>query len=743
MKASTRLLGQPVSRVDGRAKVTGEARYAAEFHVPGLIYGQVVSSTIARGRIKKIDASEALQLQGVLQVFTHENRPRLAWFDRSYRDDDSPSGSPFRPLADDKIVYSGQPIALVVAETFELARHAASLVRIEYEVHSHETDLRARRDKAYVPAQGKDGFEPPPKPRGHADKAFAKAAVQIDAEYESAVEHHNPMEPHASTVIYGDDGSLTIYDKTQGVQNSQKYVSNVFNLSKDEVHILSPFVGGAFGSGLRPQYQLFMAVMAARELKRSVRVSLTRQQMFTFGHRPATLQRVALGAAQDGTLEAVIHEAVGETSRFEDYIEVVVNWAGMLYQCDNVRLDYKVAQLDCYTPLDMRAPGAVLGVYALECAMDELAHRAGLDPLALRLKNYAERDQNKDKPFSSKELRACYHQGAERFGWARRSPAPRSMREGKQLVGWGMATGIWDAMQQPSSAKAVLSIDGKLTVSSATSDIGTGTYTVMTQIAAETLGLRIQDVTFKLGDSSLPMAPMEGGSWTVASVGSAVKEACEKVREHLFKFARKVEGSPLAKARPEEVVFTEGCIRLAAEPDKAVTLTQAMRQGGVLSLEEEALAVPDPKQLQYTRSTHSAVFAEVKVDEDFGTVRVTRVVSAIAGGRILNPKTARSQILGAVVWGIGMALEEETAIDQTLGRFMNHNLAEYHVPVHADVRGIEVLFVDEDDSIVNPLGAKGLGEIGIVGVAAAIANAVFHATGKRVRSLPITLDKLL
>jgi xanthine dehydrogenase YagR molybdenum-binding subunit len=743
MSASSTQLGQPVSRVDGRAKVTGEAKYAAEFHVPGLTYGQVVSSTIARGRIKSIDMREALALPGVLQVFTHENRPRLAWFDRSYRDDDAPSGSPFRPLADDKIVYSGQPVALVVAETFELARHAASLVRIEYDVHGHETDLHARRGKAYEPSQGKGGFEPPPKPRGHADKAFSKAAVQIDAEYTSPVEHHNPMEMHASTVIYEDDGSLTIYDKTQGVQNSQKYVSNVFNLPKEQVHVLSPFVGGAFGSGLRPQYQLFLAVMAARELKRPVRVVLTRQQMFTFGHRPATLQRVALGASADGTLEAIIHEAVGETSRFEDYIEVVVNWAGMLYRCDNFRFDYKVAQLDCYTPLDMRAPGAVLGVYALECAMDELAHKAGVDPLALRLQNYSERDQNKDKPYSSKELRACYQQGAERFGWARRNPAPRSMREGKQLVGWGMATGIWDAMQQPSSARAVLSIDGKLTVSSATSDIGTGTYTVMTQIAAETLGLRVEDVTFKLGDSSLPMAPIEGGSWTVASVGSAVKQACEKVREQLFKFARKVDGSPLAKARLEDVSFSGGAIRLTAAPDQAVTLTQAMRQGEVLSLTEEALAIPDPKQQQYTRCTHSAVFAEVKVDEDFGTVRVTRVVSAIAGGRVLNPKTARSQVLGGIVWGIGMALQEETAIDQTLGRFMNHNLAEYHVPVNADVQGLEVLFVDEEDAIVNALGAKGLGEIGIVGVAAAIANAVFHATGKRVRSLPLTLDKLL
>ena len=737
-------LGVPVSRVDGRAKVTGEARYAGEFNVPGLLYGQVVSSTIARGRIKRIDTSEALRVPGVLQVFTHENRPHLPWFDRKYRDDDAPKkGSPLRPLYDDQVVYSGQPVALVVAETFELARHAATLVRIDYAADSHETDLRARRGKAYDPGKAKDGYEPPPKPWGHPDKALKKAAVQVDVEYESPVEHHNPMEPHASTVIVEDDGTFTLYDKTQGVLNSQTYVCNVFDLPKEQVRVLSPFVGGAFGSGLRPQYQLFLAVMAARELKRSVRVTLSREQMFTFGHRPATLQRVALGAAEDGTLEALIHEAVGETSRFEDYVENVVNWGSMLYRCDNVRHDYKVAQLDCYTPLDMRAPGAALGVYALECAMDELARALRMDPIALRLKNYAERDQNKDKPYSSKELRACYQQGADRFGWVRRTPEPRSMRDGRQLVGWGMATGIWDAMQQPASAKAVLGLDGKLTVSSATSDIGTGTYTVMTQIAADTLGLRVEDVTFKLGDSSLPFAPLQGGSWTASSVGSAVKEVCEKLREQLFDFARRMKGSPLAKASLEDVSFAEGHVRLTAAPARVVSLVEAMRHGGVLHLEEKSLATPSPRQLEYTRSTHSAVFVEVKVDEELGTVRVTRVVSAIAAGRILNPKTARSQILGGVVWGLGMALEEETAIDQKLGRFINHNLAEYHVPVHADVHDIDVIFVDEEDTVVNPLGAKGLGEIGIVGVAAAISNAIFHATGKRVRSLPITLDKLL
>src|SRR5919198_465474 len=397
-----RYIGQPQNRVDGRAKVTGAAKYAAEFNVPNLLYGYVVSSAIAKGKITKIDAERALALEGVIQVFTHENRPRTACFDRSHKDDLAPPGSPFRPLYDENVVYSAQPIALVVAENFELARYAASLVRVEYKAEPHETDLNKKREEGYKPKE-REFIPPPPKPRGNPEEALANAAVRHEAEYSQPVEHHNPMETHASTVVYEADGKLTIYDKTQGVQNCQKYISNVFDLSRDNVRVLSPFVGGAFGSGLRPQYQLFLAVMAARELKRSVRVTLTRQQMFTFGHRPQTVQRIVLGAAADGTLEALRHEAFAETSRFEDYTEQVVNWSGTLYHCKNVTLGYKVAQLDLYTPSDMRAPGAAWGLFALESAMDELAYELRMDPLELRLKNYAEKDLITDKRFSSKE----------------------------------------------------------------------------------------------------------------------------------------------------------------------------------------------------------------------------------------------------------------------------------------------------------------------------------------------------
>ncbi|MCB5173954.1 xanthine dehydrogenase family protein molybdopterin-binding subunit [Microvirga lenta] len=744
MQQPTGYIGTPQSRVDGRAKVTGEAKYAAEFDAPDLAYGIVVTSAIAKGRIKSVDTSAALAVAGVLQVFTHENRAKTAWFDRNFRDETAPPGSPFRPLYDDRVIYSAQPIALVVAEEFEIAAYAASLVRVEYETETHMTDLDVKRHEAYVPPRKRSNVKPPPSPRGDAEGAFAQAPLKVHAEYRVAIEHHNPMETHASTVVYEQDGTLTIHDKTQGAQNSQSYVSSVFGLSSSQVRVVTPFVGGAFGSGLRPQYQLFLAVMAALELKRSVRVVLTRDQMFTFGYRPLTIQTISLGANPDGKLVSLMHDAVQTTSTFEDYQEVVVNWSNLLYHCDNVKLTYKLAQVDTYTPIDMRAPGAALGVTAIETAMDELAYATGIDPIELRLRNYAETDEADNKSFTSKELRACYQLGAERFGWARRSPEPRSMRDGRELVGWGMASGVWEAVMQKTAARAVLTRDGKLEVASATTDIGTGTYTILTQIAAETLGLRMEDVTTKIGDSDLPKSPVEGGSWTAASAGSAVQKACLSVRETLFKHARQMDESPLANASIEQVMFADGRICLMNDPSAAVTFAEAMQASGVDKVEAEENASPGLlASMRYSGYSHSAIFAEVKVDEELGIIRVTRIVNAVAAGTILNPKTARSQILGGVVFGIGMALEEESLLDHNLGRFMNHNLAEYHVPVNADVFDIDVIFVLEHEDKLNSLGVKGLGEIGVVGTAAAIGNAIYHATGKRIREYPITIDKLL
>jgi xanthine dehydrogenase YagR molybdenum-binding subunit len=728
-------IGTPTSRVDGRAKVTGEAKYAGEFNVENLAYGYIVESTIPKGRITRIDISDAMNVGGVIAVLTHKNRPPLAAKDSAWKDDVAPEkGSPFRPLYDDKIMFSGQPIALVLAEQWEIARYAASLVRIETEAEAHVTDLLAQRDTAFV-------VDKPGKPHGNADKAYAAANVRHQAEYFIPSEHHNPMELYASTVAWDGDGKLTVYDKTQGVQNVQRYVCSVFDMKSDDVRVISPYVGGAFGSGLRPQYQVVLAVLAARALQRSVRLMLTRQQMYGLGYRPATIERLALGANAGGTLDAISHEAIAMTSQFEEFFRNDTGWAALLYKSANAKYVHELVRLDVPTSCDMRGPGAATGVYALESAMDELAVALKLDPIELRLRCYSDKDQNADVPYSSKQLRECYRQGAEAFGWSKRDPAPRSMRDGSELVGWGMATGVWEALQMPTAARIALTANGHAEVSCAASDIGTGTYTILAQVAADVLGLPIDNISIKLGDSTLPQAPVEGGSWMAASASHAVVTTAEAVRKELLKLAKKIKDSPLAEAKLADVVLADGKIVSKKDASRAVAIADAMRHGAMDRIEKEETN-SFKEDSKYARNTHSAIFAEVKIDEQIGIIRVTRIVSAVAAGRILNTKTAHSQIMGGVVWGIGMALFEETLYDHKFGRIMNANIAEYHVPVNADVHDIKVIFVDEPDQIVNPMGIKGLGEIGIVGVAAAIANAIYHATGKRVRDLPITLDKL-
>ncbi len=575
MSTRQNLVGTAQRRVDGRAKVTGVARYAAEFAATDLLHGAVVSSAIAKGKIKRIDAKAAAAVPGVVKVYTHENRPRTAWFDSAYQDEVAPPGHPFRALYSDTIMFSGQPVALVVADDFETATYAASLVEVTYDAEAPNTDLDAERPRAYVPPKKRSGIEPPPKPRGHAEKAYAAAPVKVQQEYRVGVEHHNPMEPHATTVVWEGDGRITVHDKIQGVTNTQGYLKGVFGLSDDKVRVVSPFIGGAFGAGLRPQYQLFLAVLASLDQKRSVRVVLTRDQMFTFGHRPLAIQTVSLGAGTDGVLTSIMHDSIQETSTFEDYQENQVNWSGLLYKCDNTKLTYELAKLDTYTPADMRAPGAVLGLFALEAAMDELAVATGVDPVELRLRNYiADVDQNTGKALTSKALRDCYLQGAERFGWSKRDARPRSMRDGRELVGWGMATGVWEAMMQKTSARATLTADGRLEVATASADIGTGTYTILTQLGADALGLGMDDVTAKLGDSTLPYSPLEGGSWTAASAGTAVQMACETVREQVFKLARQLDGSPLANQDLDHVTFRT----VASRHQRSVTLGIADRR---------------------------------------------------------------------------------------------------------------------------------------------------------------------
>lgn len=746
MQSSTQTrIGDSLNRIDGPAKVTGQARYAGEHTTPDLLYGWIASSAIPRGRVLAVHDDAARAVEGVVEIITHRNRPHVAWFDVSYKDQVSNPGSPFRPLYDSEIHFSGQPLALVVAETLEAARHAASLVSFEYEETNFNTDFEKALPESFEPWRKRSSFSGP-KNRGDADGAFESASLQVAGEYHMPAHYHNPMEPHAATAIWSPDG-LTVYDKTQGSQNVQSYLVSVFGLDAEKVRVLNPYVGGAFGSGLRPQYQVFLAVLAAKMLERSVRVTMTRQQMFTHVHRPRVVQSIKLGASADGSLSAIVNEAVGATSRNENYMEIVVNWGLMAYACENARGEYRLAPLDTSTPGDMRAPGAATGMTLFEMAMDEMAAAANMDPLQFRLVNYTDIDAMNGTPWTSKALRECYEEGARAFGWEARSAAPRSMRDGSELVGWGMATGMWDAMYTKSSARVRLTANGECEVALAASDIGTGTYTILAQIAADSLGLPIDRIHVKIGDSSLPMAPIQGGSWTAASCGTAVQIACRSVGKKLLAAERRRQNSRLAQLEDDEIVFEDGALRSATNADLRVPIGEIMSVAALETVEAEGEAATGLaekiSEMRKSRNVHSAVFAEVKIDEELAVVRVTRIVIACAAGRIINPKTARSQILGGVVMGVGMALHEEAFMDHRFGRPMNHNFAEYHVPVNADIHDVEIIFVHEPDTEVNPLGVKGVGELGIVSTAAAIANAIYHATGKRVRDLPITIDKLI
>ncbi|MGE8445719.1 MAG: xanthine dehydrogenase family protein molybdopterin-binding subunit [Comamonas sp.] len=726
-----RYLGKGTTRVDGVAKVTGKAKYTAEFQVPHAAYGFVVLSTVAKGRITAIDTREAEQAAGVVRVFTHLNAGRLG---KAPAADAEPQWA--WPLQSDRVFFNGQPIALVVAESYEQARHAARLVKASYQSEAHTTALESVLDKA------KPSSDNTP-PRGDPDKALQAAAVKVDAEYHIPINHHNPIEPHAAIALWEGD-KLTVFDKTQEVYGVQKHLAEGLGVPAENIRVVSPFVGGAFGSSLKPNYYPSLTAMAARELKRPVKLVLTRAQMFTaHGYRPQTIQKVRLGADAHGKLQAMVQEAFHNTSSFETFSDNTTGFLKQVYACENLNMPLKVAATDLATPTWMRAPGAVSGMFALESAMDELAYALKMDPMELRLVNYAEVDPESGKPFSSKALRECYRLGAEKFGWKNRKPEPRSMRDGKLLVGWGMASSVWGAMQMPASAKITFRPDGTATVSSATSDIGPGTYTVMTMIAAEFLGLQLDQVSFELGDTRQPKAPAQGGSWTTSSVGTAVRGAALAITAKLLALAQRDAHSPLQGASADDVEMLDGRLQRKSDTARGVDIAGLMRSTGTDEITEVYKSTPSPERDKYASLAHGAQFVEVKVDPDLGTVQVTRVIEITACGKILNPLASHSQEIGGVVWGIGMALEEGTEVDHRTGRFMNANLQHYHVPVNADIHAIETVFVEEDDTIVNPLGVKGMGELGMVGIPAAIANAVYHATGKRIRSLPITPDKLL
>ncbi|MGI8494150.1 MAG: xanthine dehydrogenase family protein molybdopterin-binding subunit [Pyrinomonadaceae bacterium] len=735
-------IGKETSRVEGAAKVTGKAKYAAEFPVSNVAHGFLVMSEIAKGAITKMDASEAEKQSGVIKIISHENAPKLAFTDKSDKDEMAPEGKPFRPFYTDKILFSNQPIALVVAETFEQARFAANLVKVEYKEEKHSTDLLENLDRKKPVPPTDDKQKQQEKPRGNPEKAFEDAKVKLEAEYTIPFEHHNPIEPHAAIALWNKD-KLTIFDKSQYVYNVRNHLASIFGIDEENVNVISLFVGGAFGSSLRPNYYPMVAALAAKEVNRPVKLVYTRRQMFTgHGYRPFTWQKVKLGADKKGKLDSIIHITVNNTSSFEEYNDSANHFTRLLYACENVATPKRIVKTDLATPFAMRAPGAVSGMFALECALDELAYKLEIDPLELRLINYAEKDPESGKPFSSKELKKCYSKAAEKFGWKKRSPKPRSMRDGKYLIGMGMASGIWGGFQSAATVRIVLKSNGTAIVQSASSDMGPGTYTVISMITAEFLGLPIEKVKFELGDTNLPKAPVHGGSMTTASVGSAAKTACAKIKEKLFDLLMENKSEELSGVKIEDVSMEDGKLNISGKKS-SYSISGILKRNDLTEIEVTHEEKPSTERKKYAIAAHGAQFVEVKIDEDLGIVNVTRVVEATASGKIINPKAAHSQEIGGVVWGIGMALLEETHIDHRYGRITNPQLADYHVPSNADIHAIDTMFIDEEDKIVNELGIKGMGELGMVGIPAAIANAVFHATGKRIRDLPITLDKLL
>ncbi len=747
MAESKQAVGTPMSRVDGRLKVTGGARYAAEFQVKDAAHGVLVLSSVARGQVTKIDTAAAEKAPGVVAIITHRNAGKVEMPEKAKALVDPKVGKPLQPFQDDRVHYHGQPIAVVVADTFERAIHAATLVRATYLEEKAALDFAEAAAKAFTPHameeadRGKE--KAPDYHRGDADKALDAAEVKVEETYTHPDEYHNPMELHV-TVAAWDGDKLTLYDKTQWVDNVQQQVAAAFGIGKDDVRVVSPFVGGAFGSALRAWVHVFIAALAAKHVRRPVKLVLTRAQQYTVpGYRPHTVQKVALGATKQGKLTAIRHDATAQTSTYEEYTESTLNPTRFLYACPNVKTRYRLAALNVNTPASMRAPGEATGVYALECALDELAYALKIDPLELRLVNHADEDPDKKLPWSSKSLKECYKQAAEKFGWAKRNPQPRSMRDGRLLVGWGMATATWPTHRLPATVLVRVLADGTAQVRTAASDIGPGTYTAMTQIAADALGLPAARVKFDLGDSKMPKAPVEGGSMTVASVGSAVHEAALAARHKVLELAGGDEGSPLHKAERADVSAAEGRLFLKKAPGRGETYVDVLKRHRKESVEVTQESKPGEELKKFSMHAFGAQFVEVRVDPDFGTVRVARVVGGFAAGRIINPKTAHSQGIGGIVGGLGMALLEEAIRDRRNNRVVNANLEQYMVPVNADVPELDVFFVDEEDKHVNPLGAKGLAELSLVGVAPAVANAVYHATGKRIRDLPITPDKLL
>jgi CO/xanthine dehydrogenase Mo-binding subunit len=750
------LVGAGVDRVDGPRKVTGAARYPSDFSYPDLAYAAFVRSTIAAGTLRRIDSGRAAAAPGVLAVITHENAPELH---RGKRNLITPPPDP--PLQSSEIRYYGQYVAVVVADTPQEAVAGASLVEVEYDRSDAIVDPGDPRAKVHENPYHLDMR------RGDVETGLASAAVVVDATYETSEQAHSPIGLFA-TVSSWADGALTVHDSTQNPSHLQDVLAATFRLDKERVRVLVPFVGGAFGAGLRVSQHTLLATLASRTVERPVKAVLTRPEMFTgLGRRPSTVQRMRVGATRDGKLVAIDHAGTSIASVGTNAMYLLTSATVSAYACPNVSAREKRVDLNIPPVSHMRAPGEAEGNFALESALDELSYELRLDPMELRLRNYAEVHPQTGGEWSSKALRECYEVGAERFGWSHRDPEVGSMSDGRWLVGWGMSGITYGHFQVECKARAIVRRDGSAYVCSGTTEIGVGTWTVATQLAAETLGLPLERVEFELGDTAMPRAALVGGSGLTVALGSAVRDACLKVVKKFLETVAEDDGSPLARCVLDDVVLRDGRISRADDPSAGESYREILERHGLDELAADGESSPPrgemgtqvkslivshhrrlgPKLVSLANGTvpagaFGARFVEVGIDRDLGLLRVRRVVTAVDAGRVVNEKTARSQIIGGTVQGIGTALFEDVISDAGSGRIANATFGDYLIPVNADVPEIEVVFVGAPDP-ESPLGIKGVGEVGFAGVPAAIANAVYHATGKRPRSLPITIDQLL
>jgi xanthine dehydrogenase YagR molybdenum-binding subunit len=735
-------MGQPISRVDGRLKVTGNARYVADVAFANATHAAIVHSTIANGRTVWIDTTAAEEASGVLAIFTHHNMPRMNPTPKPWSHL-RPHGQGYLPLQDDKIHYAGQPIALVVAATVDQATYAGTLIKVEYEAHPPLVfDLRTAKEDAVDPPQF---LWPVASSVGDAAKGIAEAALWIQQTYTTSDRHHNQMEPHATTAVWDADGALTLYETTQHIFGTKELVSIVLGIPMEKINVMSHFLGGGFGGKGYVWPHTLLTALAAQVLNRPVHVQLTRAQMYSMvGHQAATVQTIELGARKKGKLTGIRHDSISPTSVFDNYIEYAALVTRSLWGASaGVSTNHKVVHVNRNTPTAMRSPHEALGHFALESAMDELAYAIGVDPVTLRLLNDTSIDPLSGRPFSTRAMRKCLTEGAARFGWDKRKPEPRSMRDGRYLIGQGMASAIYTHWRWPAKARVTLNVDGSALVEAGMHDIGTGTYTVMQQVAADALGLTPEKVIVRLGDTRLPVSHPAIGSATMANAGASVLLAARAARDKAVKLALTGHDAPFAGGDAKDVITIDGGLALSGK-NLSISYAELLSRNGLSLLVADADYDPvEEAKGAKAIFSFSSVFAEVRVDPDLGIVRLNRFVGAYDAGRIINPKTARSQAIGGIIWGVGQALLEQSETDPVTGRFLNRNYSGYLVPTNADIPELDILFLGEFDEEASPLGAKGLGELTAVSVAPAIANAVYHATGKRVRNLPITMERLL